>query len=115
MPELLPEVDLILRHLIDAQDGTDNYEDMETILYFIVLFNRTEFLDDYRKLLQKSEQRDFYLDSLMQTLDSSWQIRTEKLRCPKYSNAVYEVVLLSKENKAAAVERLKRYWAYNKI
>ena len=62
MPELLPEVDLILRHLIDAQDGTDNYEDMETILYFIMLFNRTEFLDDYRKLLQKSEQRDFYLE-----------------------------------------------------
>ena len=53
--------------------------------------------------------RDFYLDSLMQTLDSSWQISTEKLCCPKYSNAVYEVVLLSKENKAAAVERLKRY------
>ena len=109
MQELLPEVDLILRHLIDAQDGNDNYEDMETILYLIMLFNRTEFLDDYRKLLQKSEQQDFYLDSLMQTLDSSWQIRTEKLRCPKYSNAVYEVVLLSKENKAAAVERLKRY------
>ena len=109
MPELLPEVDLILRHLIDAQDGNDNYEDMETILYLIMLFNRTEFLNDYKKLLQKSEQRDFYLDSLMQTLDSSWQIRTEKLWCPKYSNAVYEVVLLSKENKAAAVERLKRY------
>ena len=103
MPELLPEVDLILRHLIDTQDSNDNYEDMETILYFIMLFNRTEFLDDYRKLLQKSEQRDFYLDFLMQTLDSSWQIRTEKLRCPKYSNAVYEVVLLSKENKAARV------------
>ena len=109
MHELLPEVDLILRHLIDAQDGNDNYEDMETVLYLIMLFNRTEFLDDYRKLLQKSEQRDFYLDSLMQTLDSSWQIRTEKLWCPKYSNALYEVVLLSKENKAAAVERLKRY------
>lgn len=118
MPELLPEVDLILRHLIDAQDGNDNYEDMETILYLIMLFNRIEFLDDYRKLLQKSEQRDFYLDYLMQTLDSSWQIRTEKLRCPKYSNAVYEVVLLSKENKAAAVERLKRYlkrqWLHTK-
>ena len=109
MHELLPEVDLILRHLIDAQDGNDNYEDMETVLYLIMLFNRTEFLDDYRKLLQKSEQQDFYLDFLMQMLDSSWQIRTEKLRCPKYSNAVYEVVLLSKENKAAAVERLKRY------
>ena len=62
MPELLPEVDLILRHLIDTQDSNDNYEDMETILYFIMLFNRTEFLNDYKKLLQKSEQQDFYLD-----------------------------------------------------
>ena len=64
MNEPLLKVDLILRNLIDAQDGTDNYEDMETILYFIVLFNRTEFLNDYKKLLQKSEQRDFYLDYL---------------------------------------------------
>ena len=109
MKELLPEVDLILRNLIDAQDGTDNYEDMESILYFIVLFNRTEFLNDYKKLLQKSEQRDFYLDYLMVTVDSTWQISTEKLRCPKETNSVYEVVMMSKENKVEAVQRLKRY------
>lgn len=109
MHELLPEVDLILRHLIDAQDGTDNYEDMETILYFIMLFNRTEFLDDYRKLLQKSEQRDFYLDYLMVTVDPTWQLHTQKLRCPKHTQPLYEVVMLSKENKAEAVQRLRRY------
>ena len=109
MPELLPEVDLILRHLIDAQEGTDNYEDMETILYFIVLFNRTEFLDDYKKLLQKSEQRDFYLDYLMVTVDPTWQLHTQKLRCPKHTQPLYEVVMLSKENKAEAVQRLRRY------
>ena len=109
MPELLPEVDLILRHLIDAQEGTDNYEDMETILYFIVLFNRTEFLDDYKKLLQKSEQRDFYLDYLMVTVDPTWQLHTQKLRCPKHTQPLYEVIMLSKENKAEAVQRLRRY------
>ena len=109
MTELLPEVDLILRNLIDAQDGNDNYEDMETVLYFIVLFNRTEFLNDYKKLLQKSEQRDFYLDYLMQTLDSSWQLHTQKLRCPKHTQPLYEVIMLSKENKAEAVQRLRRY------
>ena len=109
MHELLPEVDLILRNLIDAQDGTDNYEDMETILYFIVLFNRTEFLDDYRKLLQKSEQRDFYLDYLMVTVDPTWQLHTQKLRCPKHTQPLYEVIMLSKENKAEAVQRLRRY------
>ena len=109
MPELLPEVDLILRHLIDTQDGNDNYEDMETILYFIMLFNRTEFLDDYRKLLQKSEQRDFYLDYLMVTADPTWQLHTQKLRCPKHTQPLYEVVMLSKENKAEAVQRLRRY------
>ena len=109
MPELLPEVDLILRNLIDAQDGTDNYEDMETILYFIVLFNRTEFLNDYKKLLQKSEQRDFYLDYLVQTVDPTWQLHTQKLRCPKHTQPLYEVVMLSKENKAEAVQRLRRY------
>ena len=109
MPELLPEVDLILRHLIDAQDGNDNYEDMETILYFIMLFNRTEFLDNYRKLLQKSEQRDFYLDYLMVTVDPIWQLHTQKLRCPKHTQPLYEVIMLSKENKAEAVQRLKRY------
>ena len=109
MNELLPEVDLILRNLIDAQDGTDNYEDMETILYFIMLFNRTEFLDEYKKLLQKSEQRDFYLDYLMVTVDPSWQLNTQKLRCPKHTQPLYEVVMLSKENKAEAVQRLRRY------
>ena len=109
MHELLPEVDLILRHLIDAQDGNDNYEDMETILYFIMLFNRTEFLDNYRKLLQKSEQRDFYLDYLMVTVDPIWQLHTQKLRCPKHTQPLYEVIMLSKENKAEAVQRLKRY------
>ena len=109
MNELLPEVDLILRHLIDTQDSNDNYEDMETILYFIMLFNRTEFLDDYRKLLQKSEQRDFYLDYLMVTVDPTWQLHTQKLRCPKHTQPLYEVIMLSKENKAEAVQRLKRY------
>ena len=98
MHELLPEVDLILRHLIDAQDGNDNYEDMET-----------EFLDDYRKLLQKSTQRDFYLDYLMVTVDPTWQLHTQKLRCPKHTQPLYEMIMLSKENKAEAVQRLKRY------
>ena len=109
MNELLPEVDLILPHLIDAQDGTDNYEDMETILYFIVLFNRTELLNDYKKLLQKSEQRDFYLDYLVQTVDPTWQLHTQKLRYPKHTQPLYEVIMLSKENKAEAVQRLRRY------
>ena len=109
MHELLPEVDLILRNLIDAQDGTDNYEDMETILYFIVLFNRTEFLDEYKELLQKSKMRDFYLDYLVQTVDPTWQLHTQKLRCPKHTQPLYEVIMLSKENKAEAVQRLKKY------
>ena len=113
MEELLPEVHLIVRNLIDVEkekdSGYSGYVNMENILYFIILFNLNEYLDEYKELLKRSTMQDFYLDSLMQTLDSSWQIRTEKLRCPKYSNAVYEVVLLSKENKAAAVERLKRY------
>ena len=109
MNEPLLKVDLILRNLIDAQDGTDNYEDMETILYFIVLFNRTEFLNDYKKLLQKSEQRDFYLDYLMVTVDPTWQLHTQKLRCPKHTQPLYEMIMLSKENKAEAVQRLKKY------
>ena len=110
MNELLPEVDLIIRNLIDTKRERDRgYDDMEMIIYLIILFNRTEFLDEYKELLQKSKMRDFYLDYLVQTVDSTWQISTEKLRCPKETNSVYEVVMLSKENKAEAVQRLKRY------
>ena len=110
MNELLPEVDLIIRNLIDTTRERDRgYDDMEMIIYLIILFNRTEFLDEYKELLQKSKMRDFYLDYLVQTVDSTWQISTEKLRCPKETNSVYEVVMLSKENKAEAVQRLKRY------
>ena len=110
MHELLPEVDLIIRNLIDTRKEMDRgYDDMEMIIYLIILFNRTEFLDEYKELLQKSKMRDFYLDYLVQTVDSTWQISTEKLRCPKETNSVYEVVVLSKENKAEAVQRLKRY------
>ena len=122
MEELLPEVHIMVRNLIGVEKEKDSrysgYDNLEDILYFIILFNLSEYLDEYKELLKKSTIRDFYLDSLMQTLDSSWQIRTEKLWCPKYSNALYEVVLLSKENKAAAVERLKRYlkkqWIHTK-
>ena len=110
MNELLPEVDLIIRNLIDTKRERDRgYDDMEMIIYLIILFNRTEFLDDYKELLQKSKMRDFYLDYLVQTVDPTWQISTEKLRFPKETNSVYEVVVLSKENKAEAVQRLKRY------
>ena len=110
MNELLPEVDLIIRNLIDTRKEMDRgYDDMEMIIYLIILFNRTEFLDEYKELLQKSKMRDFYLDYLVQTVDPTWQISTEKLRCPKETNSVYEVVVLSKENKAEAVQRLKRY------
>ena len=121
MNELLPEVDLIIRNLIDTKRERDRgYDDMEMIIYLIILFNRTEFLDDYKELLQKSKMRDFYLDYLVQTVDPTWQISTEELCCPKYTNAVsvYEVVMLSKENKAEAVQRLKRYlkkqWIHTK-
>ena len=110
MNELLPEVDLIIRNLIDTRKEMDRgYDDMEMIIYLIILFNRTEFLDEYNELLQKSKMRDFYLDYLVQTVDPTWQISTEKLRFPKETNSVYEVVMLSKENKAEAVLRLKRY------
>ena len=110
MNELLPEADLIIRNLIDTKRERDRgYDDMEMIIYLIILFNRTEFLDEYKELLQKSKMRDFYLDYLVQIVDSTWQISTEKLRCPKETNSVYEVVMLSKENKAEAVQRLKRY------
>ena len=94
MNELLPEVDLIIRNLIDTRKEMDRgYDDMEMIIYLIILFNRTEFLDDYKELLQKSKMRDFYLDYLVQTVDPTWQISTEKLRCPKETNSVYEVVV----------------------
>ena len=112
MNELLPEVDLIIRNLIDAIKERDSvYDNMALIIYLIILFNRTEFLDEYKELLIKSEYWDVYLENLIQILDPTWQISTEELCCPKYTNAVsvYEVVMLSKENKAAAVERLKRY------
>ena len=110
MNELLPEVDLIIRNLIDTRKEMDRgYDDMEMIIYLIILFNRTEFLDEYKELLQKSKMRDFYLDYLVQTVDPTWQISTEKLRCPKETNSVYEVVVLSKENKVEAVQQLKRY------
>ena len=93
MNELLPEVDLIIRNLIDTKRERDRgYDDMEMIIYLIILFNRTEFLDDYKELLQKSKMRDFYLDYLVQTVDPTWQISTEKLRFPKETNSVYEVV-----------------------
>ena len=119
MNELLPEVDLIIRNLIDTKRERDRgYDDMEMIIYLIILFNRTEFLDDYKELLQKSKMRDFYLDYLVQTVAPTWQISMEKLRFPKETNSVYEVVMLSKENKAEAVQRLKRYlkkqWIHTK-
>ena len=112
MNELLPEVDLIIRNLIDAIKERDSgYDDMALIIYLIILFNRTEFLDEYKELLIKSEYWDVYLENLIQILDPTWKISTEELCCPKYTNAVsvYEVVVLSKENKAEAVQRLKRY------
>ena len=112
MNELLPEVDLIIRNLIDTMEEMDSgYDNMALIIYLIILFNRTEFLDEYKELLIKSEYWDVYLENLIQILDPTWKISTEELCCPKYTNAVsvYEVVMLSKENKAAAVERLKRY------
>ena len=82
---------------------------MEYILHFMLLFNQTEFLDDFKKLLEKSENRDFYLDSMMQALDPSWQISTEKILWPKDMKPLCEVIQLSKTDKASAVQRLKKY------
>ena len=106
MKELLPEVDLIITNLIDTMEERDSgYDDMALIIYLIILF------DEYKELLIKSEYWDVYLENLIQILDPTWQISTEELCCPKYTNAVsvYEVVVLSKENKAEAVQRLKKY------
>ena len=67
MNELLPEVDLIIRNLIDTTRERDRgYDDMEMIIYLIILFNRTEFLDEYKELLIKSEYWDVYLENLIQ-------------------------------------------------
>ena len=108
--ELIPEIKLILRNLLDTTTETNsNYEDMEYILHFILLFNQNEFLIEYKKLLEKSEDRDFYLDSMMQALDPSWQISTEKILWPKDMKPLCEVIQLSKTDKASAVQRLKKY------
>ena len=89
MNELLPEVDLIIRNLIDTMEEMDSgYDNMALIIYLIILFNRTEFLDEYKELLIKSEYWDVYLENLIQILDPTWQISTEELCCPKYTNAV---------------------------
>ena len=108
--ELIPEIKLMIQNLIETRKERDsNYEDMEYILHFILLFNQTEFLDDFKKLLEKSEDRDFYLDSVMQCLDSSWQISTEKILWPKEIKPLCEVIQLSKTAQNAAVQRLKKY------
>ena len=110
LKEFLPEIKLILQNLIETRKERDsNYEDMEFIVHFILLFNQTEFLDEYKKLLEKSEHRDFYLDSVMQCLDSSWQISTEKILWPKEMKPLCEVIQLSKTDKDSAVQRLKKY------
>ena len=108
--ELIPEIKLILRNLLDTTNENDsNYEDMEYILHFIILFNQNEFLIEYKELLEKSEHRDFYLDSLMQYLDSSWEISTEKILWEKDMKPLCEVIQLSKADKDSAVQRLKKY------
>lgn len=110
LKEFLPEIKMILQNLIDTKDSTEsNYEDMEFIIYFIILFNQYEYLNEYKKLLEYSKDRDFYLDSLLQYLDSSWEISTEKINWPKEINPLNEVVQLSKTDKTAAVQRLKKY------
>ena len=104
--ELIPEIKLILRNLLDTTNENDsNYEDMEYILHFIILFNQNEFLIEYKELLEKSEHRDFYLDSLMQYLDSSWEISTEKILWEKDMKPLCEVIQLSKADKDSAVQR----------
>ena len=108
--ELIPEIKLVLRNLLDTTNENDsNYEDMEYILHFIILFNQIEFSEEYKTLLEKSEDRDFYLDSLMQYLDSSWEISTEKVLWPKDMKPLCEVIQLSKTDKTSAVQRLKKY------
>ena len=82
---------------------------MEYILHFIILFNQIEYLEEYKKLLEKSEDRDFYFDLLMQYLDSTWQISTEKILWPKDIKPLVEVIQLSKTDKNSAVQRLKKY------
>ena len=108
--ELIPEIKLILQNLIETRKERDsNYEDMECILHFITLFNQTDFLEEYKKLLEKSEDRDFYLDSILQYLDSSWEIYTEKINWPKDIKPLVEVIQFSKTDKNSAVQRLKKY------
>ena len=50
MEDLLPKVHLIVRNLIDITKMRDSgYDDMETILYFIILFNLNEYPDEYKE------------------------------------------------------------------
>ena len=108
--ELIPEIKLIVQNLIETREVRDsNYEDMEYILHFIILFNQTDFLEEYKMLLEKSEDRDFYLDSMMQYLDFTWEISTEKILWPRDMKPLCEVIQFSKTDKNLAVTRLKKY------
>ncbi len=108
--ELLPDIKLIIRLLIETKEDTEsNYEDMGLVLYFIIIGHQYEFLDECKKLLKRSVDRDFYLDSIMQYLDSSWEISTEKINWPKEMKPLVEVIQLSKTDKNSAVHRLKKY------
>lgn len=62
-------------------------------------------MSEYQETISHPEKYDIASYYLVQTVDPTWQISTEELCCPKYTNAVsvYEVVVQSKENKAEAV------------
>lgn len=60
-------------------------------------------MSEYQETISHPEKYDIASYYLVQTVDPTWQISTEKLRFPKETNSVYEVVVLSKENKAEAV------------
>ena len=69
------------------EEMDSGYDDMALIIYLIILFNRTEFPDEYKELLIKSEYWDVYLENLIQILDPTWQISTDNL-ADKYGRTV---------------------------
>lgn len=107
--ELLPDARKYIENGIKSCNG-EPYGDLERIIYVTILFDLYEYKDEIKEIILKfNNYQDKYMEELFQLIEHEFEVTSEKLFWINDCKALDEIIKLSKTDKNAGIQRLKKY------
>lgn len=108
--EIVPDVQKYVENGLKGCNGS-SYYDLESLIYILIIFNMTEYKEQVKKIIDtyKEDYKDNYMEKLYSFLDLSYEVSTDNDFWSKDNKSMQDIIRLSKNDKSAAVKKLKDF------